>query len=333
MGLLQYIVGRLGAYLVVLFIGLTTTFFLPRLLPSDPIENYIYQLQSQAQQTLPLEEVEALRETLRQIYGLEGNLFSQYIGYLDRVVLHFDYGPSLQNFPTPVIEFIGRALPWTVGLMGTSVIISWVLGNLIGLVAGYFHESRTATGLEVLGVILYPIPAYIVALVLIMLFGYVWPIFPLTTTIRPGPLTASKIGTILYVSFLPALALTLTRLGWNILSMKAVSFSVREEAFVTYARLKGTPSRTIVTEYVARNSILPQITRLALTLGTIFSGTLLIEILFSYPGLGLLMRVAASAGDYNMLYGTITITIIAVATAALVIDLLYPLFDPRIRYR
>jgi peptide/nickel transport system permease protein len=333
MGLLQYITGRLGAYFVVLFIGLTITFFLPRLLPSDPIENYIYQLQSQAQQSLPPDEVEALRKTLREIYGLEGNLLSQYIGYLNRVVLHFDYGPSLQNFPTPVIEFIGRALPWTVGLLGTSVIISWVLGNLVGLVAGYFHESRTATGLEVLGVILYPIPAYIVALVLIMLFGYVWPIFPLTTTIRPGPLTVSKIGLILYVSFLPALALTLTRLGWNILSMKAVSFSVREEAFVTYARLKGTPSRTIMTEYVARNSILPQITRLALTLGTIFSGTLLIEILFSYPGLGLLMRVAAGAGDYNMLYGTITITIIAVATAALVIDLLYPLFDPRIRYR
>ncbi len=333
MGLLQYIVGRLGSYLVVLFIGLTITFFLPRLLPSDPIENYIFQLEAQAGQTMSPEEVAAIRETLQQIYGLEGSLFSQYLGYLERVVLHFDFGPSLANFPTPVNELILTALPWTVGLLGTAVVISWVVGNLVGLVAGYFHFNRAATGLEVLGVMLYPIPYYIVALVLIMLFGYVWPIFPLTTTVRPGPLTTEKIGTILYVSFLPGLALIMTGLGWNILSMKAVSFSAREEAYVTYARLKGTPSRTIVTDYVARNSILPQITRLALVLGNVFSGTVLIEILFSYPGLGLLMRVAAGNGDYNLLYGTITITIVAVATAALAIDLLYPLFDPRIRYR
>jgi len=333
MGLLNYLLSRIGSYFVVLFVGLTITFFLPRFLPSDPIENYIVQLEQQAGQSMTPEEVQAIRETLQQIYGLEGSLFEQYLGYLGRVVLRFDFGPSLANFPTPVNELILKALPWTVGLMGTAVVVSWVLGNLIGLVAGYFHESRVATGLEVLGVFLYPIPPFIVALVMIMLFGYVWPIFPLSTTIRPGPLTAEKMGAILYFSFLPALSLILTRLGWNLLSMKAVSFSIREEAYVTYARLKGTPSRTIVGDYVARNSILPQITRLALTLGAIFSGTVLIEILFSYPGLGLLMRTASGTGDYNLLYGTITITIVAVATAALAIDLLYPLFDPRIRYR
>lgn len=333
MGLLNYLVSRIGSYFVVLFIGLTITFFLPRFLPSDPIESYIFQLEAQAGQTMSPEEAAAIRETLRQIYGLEGSLFSQYLGYLERVVLHFDFGPSLANFPTPVNELILTALPWTAGLLGVAVVISWVVGNLVGLVAGYFHFNRAATGLEVLGVMLYPIPYYIVALVLIMLFGYVWPIFPLTTTIRPGPLTLEKIGTILYVSFLPALALIMTRLGWNILSMKALAFANKEEGYVTYARLKGTPPRTIAIDYVFKNSILPQITRLALTLGTVFSGTVLIEILFSYPGLGLLMRTAAGNGDYNLLYGTITITIVAVATAALAIDLLYPLFDPRVRYR
>ena len=333
MGLLQYLASRIGSYLVVLFIGLTITFFLPRLLPSDPIENYIVQLEQQAGQTMSPEELEAIRATLRQIYGLEGSLASQYVGYLESVVLHFDFGPSLANYPTPVIELILNALPWTVGLMGTSIVISWVIGNLVGLLAGFFHDSRGATALEVLGVMLYPIPAYIVALVLIMLFGYVWKIFPLSTTIRPGPLTLEKTRVILYNSFLPGLANTLVRLGWNILSMKAVSFANKEEAYVTYARLKGVRPRTIMTEYVARNSILPQITRLSLSLGAIFSGTVMIEILFSYPGLGLLMRTASGTGDYNLLYGTITITIVAVATAALAIDLLYPLFDPRIRYR
>jgi peptide/nickel transport system permease protein len=333
MGLLQYLASRIGSYLVVLFIGLTITFFLPRLLPSDPIENYIGQLEQQAGQTMSPEDLQAIRKTLQQIYGLEGSIPNQYVGYLESIVLHFDFGPSLANFPTPVNEIILKALPWTVGLMGISVVISWAIGNLVGLLAGFFHDRPVATALEVLGVMLYPIPAYIVALVLVMLFAYIWPIFPLTTTVRPGPLTFEKARIILRVSFLPALALIITRLGWNILSMKAVAFANKEEPYVTYARLKGTRPRTIMTGYVARNSILPQITRLSLSLGAIFSGTVLIEILFSYPGLGLLMRTAAGTGDYNLLYGTITITIVGVATAALIIDLLYPLFDPRIRYR
>lgn len=333
MGLLQYIAGRIGSYIIVLFIGLTITFILPRLLPSDPIEHYIFQIESQAGQTMSPEEVEDIRETLRQIYGLEGSLSAQYLGYLKRVVLYQDFGPSLANFPTPVNELIWLAIPWTLGLLVTTTLIAWTLGNLIGLIAGYFHDSKTATALEVFGILLYPIPYYILALVLILLFGYIWQLFPLTTTIRPGPLSYAKIRLILYNSFLPALTLILASLGWYILSMKALSFSTKEEGYVTYARWKGTKSRKIMTSYVARNSILPQITFLALSLGAIFNGALLTEILFSYPGMGLLMRSAANSGDYNMLYGTITVSVFAVATGALIIDLTYPLFDPRIRYR
>ncbi len=333
MGLLQYIGSRFASYLMVLFIGLTVTFFLPRFMPSDPVEQYIFELQSTAGQTLSAEEMNYLRETLSQIYGLEGSLWSQYLGYLERVLLHFDFGPSFNSFPTPVMEFISRALPWTLGLLAMTTLISWTLGNLIGLIAGYFSDSKAANALEVFGILLYPIPYYIVALVLILLFGYIWHIFPLTTTIRPGPLTYAKVRLILHNSFLPALTIIIGSLGWNIISMKALSFANKEEGYVTFARLKGTPSRTIMTGYVARNSILPQITALSLSLGAIFNGALLTEMLFSYPGMGLLMRTAAAAGDFNMMYGTITISIFAVATAALVIDLLYPLFDPRIRYR
>ncbi len=149
----------------------------------------------------------------------------------------------------------------------------------------------------------------------------------------PGPLTLAKIGNILYNSFLPGLTLVLAGFGWNILGMKSLSFATKEEAYVTFARLKGVRPWTVMTSYVFRNAMLPQVTALALSLGTIFSGALLTEVLFSYPGLGLLMRTAVGNGDYNMLYGAITMSIVAVATAALVIDLLYPLLDPRIRYR
>ncbi len=180
---------------------------------------------------------------------------------------------------------------------------------------------------------IYPIPYYILALVFILLFAYVWMIFPISTTIRPGPMSLDKIKNILYNSALPALTLITAGFGWNILTMKSLSYAAKQEPFVNFARLKGTPSRTLMGSYVFRNALLPQVTALALSMGAIFNGALLTEMLFSYPGLGLLMRSAVGSGDYNMLYGTITMTIIAVATATLVIDLLYPLIDPRIRYR
>jgi peptide/nickel transport system permease protein len=333
MGLLRYIASRVGSYLVVLFIGITVTFFLPRFMPADPIENFIFEMMTQAGQSMTPEQMEELRQTLTEIYGLEGDLFSQYLGHLERVIFHLDFGPSLSSFPRPVTEFILIALPWTLGLLLTTTLISWTIGNLVGLLAGFFHNNRIATALEVVGVVLYPIPYYITALVLILVFAYINPIFPLTTTIRPGPLTFEKMGTILYNSILPAMTLILAGFGWNILSMKALAFANKEEGYVTYARLKGTSSRTIMFQYVFRNSILPQITALTLALGGIFNGALLTEILFSYPGMGLLMRTAAGSGDFNMLYGTITMSVVAVATAALIIDLLYPIFDPRIRYR
>ncbi len=176
---------------------------------------------------------------------------------VNSLVLQFDFGPSLYSYPRPVTEFIWTALPWTLGLLGVSIVI----GNFIGLLAGFFHNSRFATTLEVVGVVLYPIPYYILALVLILQFAYIWQWFPLSTTIRPGPLTWKKVNVIIYNSFLPAMTLILAGFGWNILSMKALAFATKEEPYVVFARLKS------------------------------------------------------------------------VATAAFIIDLLYPLIDPRIRLR
>jgi peptide/nickel transport system permease protein len=203
----------------------------------------------------------------------------------------------------------------------------------VGVVAGYFHTKRAATVLEVVGILLYPIPYYILAVSVILLLAYVVPIFPLSPTFPVGPLTPQLLGSILYNSTLPALTLVLAGFGWNILSMKALAVATTEEPYVTFARLKGTSNWTRMVRYVFRNAMLPQVTALALSLGTVFNGALLTEILFSYPGVGLLMRTAASSGDYDVLYGAITLSIVAVATAGLVIDLVYPLLDPRIRHR
>jgi len=189
------------------------------------------------------------------------------------------------------------------------------------------------TVLEIVGIMIYPIPYYILAVSVILLFAYVWPIFPLSATFPVGEFSLNKMWLIIYNSFLPALALVLAGFGWNILSMKALAVATTEEAYVTYARLKGASNWTRMTRYVFRNAMLPQVTALALSIGTVFNGALLTEIIFSFPGVGLIMRTAASGGDYNVLYGVITVSIIAVATAGLVIDLLYPLLDPRIRHK
>jgi peptide/nickel transport system permease protein len=333
MGVMQYVAKRVGLYLAVLFIGLTITFLLPRVMPTNPIDGYISQLQTRASGALTPESIAELRVNLEQLYGLKGDLFTQYVAYLDRVILHFDFGPSFAFYPQPVSQIIFTALPFTLGLLLVSTIIAWTLGNMVGLVAGYFHQKKAATVLEVVGILLYPIPYYILAVTVILMLSYVIPIFPLSPSFPVGQLTPQKFGMIIFNSLLPALTLVLAGFGWNILSMKALTVATTEEPYVTYARLKGTSNWTRMIRYVFPNAMLPQVTALALSLGTVFNGALLTEILFSYPGVGLIMRTAASSGDYNVLYGAITISIIAVATAGLVIDLIYPLLDPRIRHK
>jgi peptide/nickel transport system permease protein len=333
MGVLSYIAKRLGTYVAVLFIGLTITFLLPRLMPTNPVESYIAEIQSRAAGALTSEAIAELRANLYELYGLTGDIFSQYASYLKRVVLEFDFGPSFTYYPQKVSAMLVNALPWTLGLLLTATFIAWILGNMVGLVAGYFHQHRAASILEFVGILLYPIPYYILAVTVLMVLAYIVPLFPLSATFPVGQMTFEKFGMIIYNSILPATALVLAGFGWNILSMKALAVATTEEPYVTYARLKGTSHWTRIIRYVFRNAMLPQVTALALSLGMVFNGALLTEIIFSYPGIGLIMRTAATGGDYNVLYGALTISILAVATAGLVIDLIYPLLDPRIRHR
>jgi peptide/nickel transport system permease protein len=333
MGVLAYVGKRFALYLAVLFIGLTITFMLPRLMPINPVDGYIGQIQARANGVLSAEAIAELRTNLESLYGLNGDIFSQYVNYLQRIVLRFDFGPSFSYYPQPVSGMLLAALPWTLGLLLVSTVIAWIMGNMVGLVAGYFHKKKAASLLEFVGILLYPIPYYILAVTSLLLLAYIFPIFPLSATFPVGQMTPEKFGMILYNSLLPGITLVLAGFGWNILSMKALTVATTEEPYVTYARLKGASNWTRMTRYVFRNALLPQVTALALSLGMVFNGALLTEMIFSYPGIGLIMRTAATGGDYNVLYGAITISIIAVATAGLVIDLIYPLLDPRIRHK
>merc|ERR1711964_890748 len=184
--------------------------------------------------------------------------------------------------------------------------------------------------------ILRPIPYYIMALVLIVALGYWIPLFP----IRGGfPIGAQisfswrTVGLILKHGFLPALSLLILGTAvWHQM-MRLVAQGVKDEDFVQYAKIASIKEGIIFNRYVMRNAILPQITGLTIALGEIFGGALIVEIVFSYPGIGHLLYRSIVVGDYNVIMGVATISIFAIATGVLIIDLLYPLFDPRIRYR
>jgi peptide/nickel transport system permease protein len=328
----RYLISRLVTYVLVIWIGMTVIFFVPRFLPSDPVTAALGRVMSSGSTMRP-EEVQAMRSTLMQLYGLEGSLPEQYVNFLKRVLFGGNFGPSLAFYPTPVNALIAKSLPWTLVLLLTSTLLAWVLGNLIGLLAGYQSRKFYSKLLEGIAIFLYPIPYYILALILIILFVYIYPIFPVSFNVPHTEFSLQFLYRAIMNSVLPALSIIVGAFGWWVLSMKALSAGIAEEDYVSFARLKGVRETTIMGRYVLRNAILPQITLLALNIGTIFNGALIAEILFGYPGLGTLTYTAVVQSDYNLLMGTISISIVAVATAALVIDLLYPLFDPRIEYR
>ena len=327
----KYVGLRLITWALVIWIGVTFVFFIPRAFPSDPVETMIARMTAMSG-SMEATQVQALRRQLRVQFGLEGSLWEQYATYLRDGLLRCNFGPSLMNYPTPVGEIIGRFLPYTLFLSVTAVIIAWTVGNLIGLLAGFRKNKRSSKILEGIAITIYPIPYFIVALVLQIVFGFLLGWFPMTANILTTADTGTFIASLLRNSILPAISLLLVGTGSWIISMKSLASSVAEEDFVQYARYRGLSERRIGASYVMRNSILSQVTALALSLGGVFNGSLITEIIFNYPGVGKLVQQAILSSDYNMILGTITISIIAISTATLIADLIYPFIDPRIRY-
>jgi peptide/nickel transport system permease protein len=330
--LAKFLGARLLTYVLVVWISVTIVFFVPRFVPGNPVESMLARIMS-TQQTMDPMAVQSMREAMTELYGLEGTLFSQYRGYLTRVLISYDFGPSLANYPTPVTTLIAKALPWSLGLLLTSLAIAWTFGNLIGLLAGYRNNSRSSKAIETVAMVLYPIPYYILALLLVIVFAYIWPIFPFVFQVSGTPGTWQWWKSVIYSSILPVMSIVLVNLGWWIISMKAMAIDTKEEDFVNYARYRGVSDKKVMVGYVARTAVLPQITVLALSLGGVFGGALITEILFGYPGVGSLIMRAILSNDYNLILGTVSLSIIAVATATLVLDIVYPFIDPRIRHK
>lgn len=330
----RYLIPRLAQYVVVIFIGVTIIFIIPRLTPSDPIEEYLDHIRSQGQFLDPY-VIEDLRETLEELYGLTGTLGEQYVAFWGRL-FRGDFGPSFSAFPEPVISLIRRAMPWTIGLLLIATLMAWGLGSILGGLAGSFRRAGWAKALEVFAMTIRPIPYYIMALFLMILFAYVLPIFPLAGGYSVGmkpTFTWSFVADVIHHGMLPALSLVVLGVGTWFLTMRSVTSNVVGEDYVTYAEAAGLPKSKIIFGYTMRNAVLPQITGLAMSLGMIFGGALITETVFSYPGIGTLLYNGIHGGDYNLIMGVAVFSVIGIATAVLVIDLVYPLFDPRVRHR
>jgi peptide/nickel transport system permease protein len=331
---LGYLLPRLAQYGMVIFIGITVTFIIPRLSPNDPVERQIGQMMTTGAQVDPAAVVH-MREALTEMYGLKGSAWQQYLAFWGRL-FRGDFGPSLSTFPTPVTQLIARAMPWTIGLLATAVMISFVVGNALGAIASYYPKNRLIGVIDVLSQAVRPIPYYVMALVMLILFAFVVKIFPFSGAYPPGTTVELSFGfirTVIWHSMLPALTLVLLGMGSWFLGMKSLASNIISEDYVVYAETAGLSKNKILRNYIVPNAMLPQITGLAMSLGSIFSGALILEVVFGYPGMGTLTFQAVIGNDYSLIMGIAIFSIVGVATAVLILDLLYPLFDPRVRYQ
>ena len=322
---------RFTQMIIVIFVGVSVAFLVTHLSPVNPVESMLNRIT--ARSNFSPEAIEEMRSALTDMYGADKPLAEQYANFWIRFV-QGDLGPSLLAFPTPSMTLVMRALPWTVLLLSISVLVTWTLGNLFGGLAGYFQNNRLLKVFGVAAMGVQPIPYYIVAFLFLIFFGFVWPILPISGAYAMDVEQGWNIDFILSVTqhaILPVTSLIVVGFGTWFLGMRALVSNIVTEDYVTYAELAGVPRRRMVFSYVMRNAAVPQLTALALALGSIFSGTIITEQVYTYPGLGTLLVDAVNSGDSSTVLAVSTVAVAAVAIAIFVIDLLHPLLDPRVR--
>ncbi|UED87722.1 ABC transporter permease [Streptomyces profundus] len=323
---MRYLIQRLGFYLFTAWAAITINFFIPRLMPGDPVQSLITRYQGQL-------DSKAI-DSLRTLFGLdnEASVWQQYIDYWGNL-FNGDLGTSFTYFPSGVSDIIGQSIWWTLCLMGLTTVISFVLGTAIGIYAGWRRGSWLDNMLPVT-TFLSAIPYFWLGLIAIALFAVQWSVFPASGGYDNGLVPAFDwpfISSAIYHGILPALTIIISAIAGWILGMRNMMVSVSAEDYVLVAQAKGLPERRVMFSYAARNAILPSISNFALSLGFIVGGTLLVEQVFSYPGIGFILFQGVGAKDYPLMQGVFLIITLAVLAANLLADLIYLLLDPRTR--
>ncbi len=322
---------KLGFYLIALWAAVTLNFLIPRLLPGNPVDILIGKLAQRG----PVPP--GLRRALETLFGTNSNVppLQQYLNYLGGI-FRGDFGVSVTYFPTPVVDVIAQAIPWTLGLVGLSTVIAAVLGVALGALAGW----RRGTWIDSLvpsTAILQSVPYFWLALILVYVFASLLGWFPLSggydvNGVQPE-LSGDFIGSVLYFGALPALTIVISSVGGWLLGMRNMMVSTLSDDYVTTAEAKGlSPVRVMIT-YAARNAVLPSVTGFAISLGFVVAGSVIAENVFSYPGIGNALLEAVNNNDYALMQGLFLVITLAVLAANLVVDVFYGFIDPRTRAR
>jgi peptide/nickel transport system permease protein len=323
---MTYLLRRIGFYILTAWAAITINFFVPRLIPGDPvlalIGRFHGQISSQALQALYV------------LFGLNKheNIFQQYGDYWGQLV-HGNLGVSFTFFPTPVSTVLSQSLPWTIALVGLTTLISFALGTGLGVLAGW-RRGSWADALLPVTTFFSSVPYFWLGLIAITLLAGPGSFFPSSGGFDPGVVpgfTGAFIGSAVQHSILPAATILMSSMSGWILSMRNMMVTVAAEDYITVAHAKGLSERRVMVSYAARNALLPNVSGFALALGFIVGGTFLVEIVFSYPGVGYELFQAVGAEDYPLMQGIFLIITLSVLAANLLADVAYLFLDPRTR--
>ncbi len=329
----DYVLRRFGVMLLVIFLAVTINFTLPRLMPGDPIESQLSQLLAQGSGSVG--DVEAMVAAYRARFGLDQSFLNQYLSYWG-ALFRLDLGFSLASYPERVGPAILAGLPWTLGLLGFATMVSFVLGTWLGGLIAWPRASRYWQGAGSVVLLLSSVPYFLIGMVLLYLFAVVWRVLPagggMPYGVNPG-FDWSTIRGIALHGTLPALSIILAETGAWAVGMRGMLVSALGDDHIALAEAKGLKDRRVFRRYGMRSAMLPQLTKLALTMGHIVSGAILVEVIFSYPGIGFRLYQAIQSKDYFVIQGIVLVLSVSLALATFILDMIYPLIDPRISSR
>ncbi len=325
---MPFILRRLAFYVVAAWVALTVNFFLPRAMPGNAVEAIMSKFPNLTPATY-----HALEAMLG--VGHPGSLWHQYASYLDDI-LHFNFGTSVSDYPASVSSLLVQTIPWTLMLVGTATVIAFFLGTLFGIIAGWRNGGWLDRALPGL-MFVQAIPYFFLALVLLWLLAVkVLHVFPIGQGYAGGLVPGwdwAFISSAIFHSLLPAFTIVITSVAGWMLQMRNVIITTIGEDYVLAAQAKGLSNRRVIFNYAARNAFLPQLQGFGLALGYVVSGAIVMEIVFSYPGVGNLLLSAVQSDDYPLMQGIFLVITFAVLIANLIVDMVIVAFDPRVRTR
>ncbi len=323
-----YLLGKLAWFAIAFIVALIFNFLLPRLIPGNPVDALVARMASGGMSGEALQKV---YQSYISEFGLDKPIYVQFFYYVG-ALLHGDMGVSFYQSPARVQDLIMQALPWTIALQLPAIVLGWLIGNLLGVYSAYKKGSLDKVVFPV-SLFVSSMPYYCLSIILLYVFAVLWPVLPVgggyDFAMSPA-LDWSFIQSALQHYILPFLSLVVVFIGGQAVGMRAMSVYELDADYVRYSRSLGVKGNRII-GFIFRNAMLPQVTGLALAIGTMVSGALITEIVFSYPGIGTLLFSAIRQNDYPVVQGVTLLIMIAVLTANFLVDIAYGLIDPRIR--